>query len=129
MKNPFKLVLCGAMFTGTCLVTLLPISASAVTTFKDSPKAVVDQVWQIVNNEYVDGTFNRVDWQKTRTELLKRNYSNRKEAYTAIRSALAKLGDRYTRFMNPKEFQSLNNQTSGEVSGVCLLYTSPSPRD
>ncbi len=122
MKNPFKLVLCGAMFTGACLVTLLPIASSdAVTTFKDSPKAVVDEAWQIVNREYVDGTFNHSDWQKIRTELLKRNYHNSKEAYTAIRSSLAKLGDRYTRFMNPEEFQSLNNQTSGEMSGVGIV--------
>ena len=109
------------MLTGTCLVTLLPIAASAITTFKDSPKAVVDEVWQIVNNEYVDGTFNHSDWQKVRTQLLKRNYHNREEAYTAIRSALAKLEDRYTRFMNPQEFQSLNNETSGEMSGVGIV--------
>jgi carboxyl-terminal processing protease len=64
MKNPFKLVLCGAMFTGTCLVTLLPLAASsAVTTFKDSPKAVVDEVWQIVNNEYNGGIVKTVDRQ------------------------------------------------------------------
>ncbi len=119
-----KLVFQGAMFTGACLVTLLPIAvSSALATFKDSPKAVVDEVWQIVNNEYVDGTFNRLDWQKTRTELLNRKYNNRQEAYTAIRSTLKKLGDRYTRFMNPEEFQSLNNQTSGEMSGVGIVIT------
>ena len=65
-------VLQGAMFTGAILATLLPIAASsALATFKDSPKAVVDEVWQIVNREYVDGSFNHVDWQKTRVELLK----------------------------------------------------------
>jgi carboxyl-terminal processing protease len=114
-----KLVLRGAMFTGAFLATLLPIYPSAaVTSFKDSPKAVVDEAWQIVNREYVDGTFNRLDWQKTRMELLKRNYTNRQEAYIAIRSTLRKLGDPYTRFMDPQQFQSLNNQTSGEMSGV-----------
>jgi carboxyl-terminal processing protease len=99
-------------------LTLLPIAASSSQArFKDSPKQVVDEVWQIVNREYVDGTFNRLDWQKTRMELLKRQYHNRQEAYAAIRSTLKKLGDRYTRFMNPDEFQSLNNQTTGEMSG------------
>ena len=107
------------MFTGACLTTLLPIFASSsLAAFKDSPKAIVDEAWQIVNREYVDGTFNRLDWQKTRMELLKRNYSNRQEAYVAIRSTLKKLGDPYTRFMDPQQFQSLNNQTSGEMSGV-----------
>ncbi len=114
-----QLALRGAMFTGAFLATLLPICASsAVASFKDSPKAVVDEAWQIVNREYVDGTFNRLDWQKTRMELLKRNYGNRQEAHIAIRSILRKLGDPYTRFMDPQQFQSLNNQTSGEMSGV-----------
>jgi len=123
----YKLVLRGAMFTGACLTTLLPIFASStLAAFKDSPKAIVDEAWQIVNREYVDGTFNRLDWQKTRMELLKRNYSSRQEAYTAIRSTLKKLGDPYTRFMDPQQFQSLNNQTSGEMSGVGIrLEASP----
>jgi carboxyl-terminal processing protease len=112
-----KLVLRGAMFTGACLATLSPIlSSSTQAAFKDSPKAIVDEAWQIVNREYVDGTFNRLDWKKTRMELLKRNYSNRQEAYIAIRSTLKKLGDPYT--LDPQQFQSLNNQTSGEMSGV-----------
>ncbi len=111
-------VLRGAMFTGAIFATLLPIAASSIAASKDSPKALVDEAWQIVNREYVDGTFNRLDWQKTRMELLKRNYKNRQEAYVAIRSTLKKLGDPYTRFMDPQQFQSLNNQTSGEMSGV-----------
>jgi carboxyl-terminal processing protease len=120
-----KLVLRGAVFTGAFLATLLPIAPSgAIASFKDSPKAVVDEAWQIVNREYVDGTFNRLDWQKTRMELLKRNYSNRQEAYIAIRSTLRKLGDPYTRFMDPQQFQSLNNQTSGEMSGVGIKLES-----
>ena len=114
-----KLVLRAAMFTSACVATLLPIfSSSVLAAFKDSPKSIVDEAWQIVNREYVDGTFNRLNWQKTRMELLKRNYSNRQEAYVAIRSTLKKLGDPYTRFMDPSQFQSLNNQTSGEMSGV-----------
>ncbi|PSB54740.1 carboxyl-terminal processing protease CtpB [Chamaesiphon polymorphus] len=114
-----KLVLRGAMFTGAMLATLLPIGAtSSVAAFKDSPKAIVDEAWQLINREYVDGTFNRVDWQQTRKDLLKRNYRNRQEAYVAIRTTLKKLGDPYTRFMDPQQFQSLNNQTSGEMSGV-----------
>jgi carboxyl-terminal processing protease len=40
------------MFTGAFLATLLPVAASsAIASFKDSPKAVVDEVWQIVNRD------------------------------------------------------------------------------
>jgi carboxyl-terminal processing protease len=115
------------MFAGAMLATLLPVATSStLAVSKDSPKAIVDEAWQIVNREYVDGTFNRLDWQKTRMELLKRNYRNRQEAYVAIRSTLKKLGDPYTRFMDPQQFQSLNNQTSGEMSGVGIkLETNP----
>jgi carboxyl-terminal processing protease len=113
-----KLALQGVAVAGACLATLQIFSSSALAAFKDSPKATVDEVWQIVNREYVDGTFNKLNWQKTRIELLKRNYSNRQEAYLAIRATLKKLGDPYTRFMDPIQFQSLNNQTRGEMSGV-----------
>ncbi len=114
-----KLVRRSAVVTGAILATLVPLASNSVmAAFKDSPKAVVDEAWQIVNREYVDGTFNRTDWQKTRVELLKRNYSSRQEAHLAIRATLKKLGDPYTRFMDPQQFQSLNNQTNGEMSGV-----------
>lgn len=72
---------------------------------QDSPKALVDQVWQLVNREYVDGKFNQQDWQATRGSLLNKNYSSREEAYVAIREALQTLGDPYTRFMTPNNMK------------------------
>ncbi len=113
-----KLALRGAAFTSILAASIATCSTSVLAAFKDSPKAIVDEAWQIVNREYVDGTFNRLDWQKTRADLLKRKYNNRQDAYIAIRSTLKKLGDPYTRFLDPQQFQSLNNQTSGEMSGV-----------
>lgn len=85
---------------------------------QDSPKAVVDQVWQLVNSEYVDGKFNQQDWLAVRKNLLNKEYSSKEEAYVAIREALQKLNDPYTRFMDPQQFEALTNQTSGEVSGI-----------
>jgi len=85
---------------------------------QDSPKAVVDQVWQLVNNEYVDGKFNQQDWLAVRKSLLSKDYSSKEEAYVAIREALQRLNDPYTRFMDPKQFEVLTSQTSGEVSGI-----------
>ena len=85
---------------------------------EDSPKTIVDEVWQIVNNEFVDRSFNQVDWQKTRQELLKKNYTNNEQAYKAIQESLRRLGDPYTRFLKPTEFELLTSQTSGELSGI-----------
>jgi carboxyl-terminal processing protease len=86
--------------------------------FKPSPKETVDEVWQIIDREYVDGTFNGNDWRSVRTQFLNKNYSTNKEAYKAIRTMLDKLGDPYTRFMDPEQFKSMQIDTSGELTGV-----------
>jgi carboxyl-terminal processing protease len=86
--------------------------------FQESPKELIDEVWQLIDRNYVDSTFNRVDWQAVRREYLGRNYSDRDQAYTAIREMLEKLNDPYTRFMNPQEFRNMQIDTSGELTGV-----------
>lgn len=114
-----RLALCGGAIAATAAVSLFGPGLSRVrAALQDSPKTVLDEAWQIVNREYVDGTFNRTDWQATRQALLNRNYTSREQAYTALRAALEKLNDPYTRFMDPKQFEALSNQTSGELSGV-----------
>jgi len=109
----------GAIATTASLSVFGPVWTSSVrAALQDSPKAVVDEVWQLVNREYVDGTFNRVNWQATRQSLLSKNYTSNEQAYAAVRVALAKLGDPYTRFLDPKQYVALTDQTSGELSGV-----------
>ncbi|WP_446684792.1 carboxyl-terminal processing protease CtpB [Cyanobacterium sp. IPPAS B-1200] len=105
-----------ALATGTLIPLFHPIPTQAE--MVESPKAIVDEVWQIVNREFVDGDFNKVDWQRKRSELLSRDYSNPRQAYQAIEGALKDLGDPYTRFLVPDQFEALTNQTSGRVSGV-----------
>lgn len=86
--------------------------------FRESPKELVDEVWQIIDRTYVDGTFNQVDWKGIRNQYLNRSYANKEEAYTAIREMVKKLGDPYTRFMDPQEFKNMQITTSGELTGV-----------
>jgi len=86
--------------------------------FRESPKELVDEVWQIVNQQYVDATFNQVDWQAVRQEYLNRSYEDKQEAYKAINEMLEELDDPYTRFMKPEEFKNLQIDTSGELTGV-----------
>jgi carboxyl-terminal processing protease len=86
--------------------------------FKQSPKELVDEVWQIIDRTYVDGTFNQQDWRKVRTEYLNRTYNSQDEAYKAVREMLKKLNDPYTRFMDPQEFRNMQIDTSGELTGV-----------
>ena len=79
----------------------------------------MDEVWQVVNRRYVDNTFHAVDWQATRQNLLSKNYTSKEQAYTAVREALKQLGDPYTRFLAPEEYQTLNEESIyGQLSGA-----------
>ena len=73
-----SLGLIATIATGSLLTPGLTQRVNA--TLEESPKTVVDQVWQIINTEFVDRSFNQVDWQKTRQELLRRNYDNNQQA-------------------------------------------------
>ncbi|HEY9648200.1 MAG TPA: carboxyl-terminal processing protease CtpC [Chroococcidiopsis sp.] len=86
--------------------------------FQASPKELIDEVWQLIDRNYVDATFNQVDWQAVRQDYLGRSYENQEDAYTAIREMLEKLDDPYTRFMDPQEFRNMQIDTSGELTGV-----------
>lgn len=99
--------------------SLQPMSVFSLQAFfRQSPKELVDEVWQIIDRTYVDATYNQVDWKKIRTEYLNRDYKDRDEAYKAVREMLKKLDDPYTRFMDPQEFRNMQIDTSGELTGV-----------
>ncbi len=108
----------GLIATGTVLLAPYAGRSTSIAGLQDSPKAIVDEVWQIVNSTYVDGTFNHSNWQATRNQLLSANYSSKAQAYEAIRTALKKLDDPYTRFLDPKSFADLKQGTSGELTGI-----------
>ena len=86
----------------------------------DSPKEVIDQVWQIVYRDYLDssGDYDEKSWRQLRSKLLKKSFAGNAESYEAIRAMLASLNDPYTRFLDPKEFKEMRIDTSGELLGV-----------
>jgi len=86
----------------------------------DSPKEVIDQVWQIVYRDYLDssGAYSDMRWRQLRRSLLNKSYAGSAESYEAIRGMLASLEDPYTRFLDPKEFKEMQIDTSGELMGV-----------
>ena len=83
-------------------------------------KEVIDHVWQIVYRDFLDssGNFERSNWITLRKEFLAKKYSDNNEAYDAIRDMLSNLNDPYTRFLDPKEFNQMRIDTSGELTGV-----------
>ena len=93
-------------------------SQSKASLFKDNPKELIDEVWQLIDHEYVDDSFNSLDWNSIRTDYLTRSYTDQEAAYVAVREMLEQLEDPYTRFMDPEEFHNMQIETSGELTGV-----------
>lgn len=108
-----------AMLISTVAVTGAGIHLSqSQAFFQDSPKELIDEVWQIIDRTYVDATFNQNDWRSVRQEYLSREYADKEQAYTAVREMLKKLDDPYTRFMDPNQFRNMQMDTSGQLTGV-----------
>ena len=97
--------------------------------FQDSPKELIDEVWQLIDRTYVDATFNQVDWRAVRQDYLERSYQDQDDAYVAIREMLDQLDDPYTRFMDPREFRDMQIDTSGELTGVGIQLTQDEETD
>ncbi|WP_414564058.1 MULTISPECIES: carboxyl-terminal processing protease CtpC [unclassified Anabaena] len=112
-----------AVTLSTIAVTSLGIHSRGQALFKASPKELVDEVWQIVQRQYVDGTFNQVDWQAVRKEYLGKSYTSQQDAYKSIREMLQRLEDPYTRFMDPEEFKNMQVDTSGELTGIGITIS------
>ena len=98
----------------------LGLPSTSNSSITNSPKEVIDQVWQIVYRDYLDSTgkYSVESWTRLRKDLLSRSYAGPDESYEAIRGMLASLDDPYTRFLDPKEFKEMQIDTSGELSGV-----------
>jgi carboxyl-terminal processing protease len=89
------------------------------TAFTEEQKLVL-QSWRIVNQAYVDDTFNHQNWWLLRQKFLQGRLDNREQTYAAIREMLATLDDPFTRLLEPEQYRSLQVSTSGELSGVGL---------
>jgi carboxyl-terminal processing protease len=111
-----------AVTLSTIAITSLGIHSRGQA-LNNSPKELIDEVWQVVQRQYVDATFNQVDWQAVRKEYLNRSYTDKKEAYKSIREMLKKLDDPYTRFMDPEEFKNMQVDTSGELTGIGITIS------
>ncbi|KAI0567473.1 Peptidase S41 [Gracilaria domingensis] len=112
------------MSAGKCKTQIVAAVLSGLLLFPHSglaltePQKLVAEAWRIVDQSFVDRTFNHKDWFQTRMRAVKKSYGSMEEAYKAIRDMLALLEDPYTRFLTPPEYISLTSSTTGEVAGV-----------
>ncbi|NEQ95130.1 MAG: PDZ domain-containing protein [Cyanothece sp. SIO2G6] len=81
---------------------------------------LLSEVWRIVDRAYVDSTFNDHNWWKVRQQTLRQSLPDRSATYDAIQSMLVLLDDPFTRLLRPRQYQSLQTDTSGELTGVGL---------
>ena len=107
------------MLATTCSGILVS-DYSKATILDNNYKEVIDHVWQIVYRDFLDsnGKFEKSNWINIRKDFLAKNYSDSNEAYDAIRNMLSNLDDPYTRFLDPREFNQMRIDTSGELTGV-----------
>jgi carboxyl-terminal processing protease len=88
-----------------------------------SEQQLFNEAWRIVNQAYVDGTFNHQNWWNLREKALKQPLPNREATYQSIRQMLASLEDPFTRLLPPAQYRSLQTTTAGELTGVGLQIT------
>ena len=78
------------------------------------------QSWRLVNQSYLDESFNNQNWWKVRQRYLRRSLHDRQETYDAIDEMLASLDEPFTRLLRPDRYHNLQISTAGELSGVGL---------
>jgi carboxyl-terminal processing protease len=115
LKKFFWVTLLIVLWTASSLVWFTPEAAA----FTEEQKLLL-QSWRIVNQSYVDDTFNHQNWWYLRQKLIKKPLKNREQTYAAIDEMLASLDDPFTRLLRPEQYHSLQVNTSGELSGVGL---------
>ncbi len=95
------------------------VNSSPVYAYTEGEKLLM-QSWRLVNEAYLDDSFNNQNWWSVRTTFLKKSLQNQEETYQAISEMLGTLDDPYTRLLPPRKYQDLQITTSGELSGIGL---------
>jgi len=98
-------------------------------------RAVFEDAWGAVYTMFYDHTagsrFTNDDWREERDRIISNGtfvFSTRERTYDAIRDAVAAIGDPYTRFLTPDEWQAeLASRTASVLNsaGVGLQLTDP----
>ncbi|TVQ53252.1 MAG: PDZ domain-containing protein [Spirulina sp. DLM2.Bin59] len=96
---------------------LVPVDVAQA--FSEDQKIFL-QAWRIVNQAYLDDSFNHQNWWRLRQDYLRRPLADREAAYGAIEEMLATLDDPFTRLLRPEQYRSLQVSTTGALSGVGL---------
>ena len=107
-----------ALATTLLIASPSPAQASSYGSFSDEQK-VVAEAWRLVDNSFLDRTFNSQDWFQIRQDYVKNaKYKNMDEAHQGIERMVSTLGDKYTRYLSPAKYQSLVDSATGTFAGA-----------
>ena len=101
------LILFQALFS-----SVVPIAAASDYGSMSPEQRFVAEAWRVVDNAYIDRTFNGRDWFKMRQDGVTKKYESTDEARVEVEGMLGSLGDRYTRYLPPA------NAATGNLYGV-----------
>ena len=104
----------------------IPIAQAADYGSLTTEQKAVAEAWRIVDNNFIDRTFNHQDWFKTRQDAVKKKYKSMDEANAAIESLVSSLGDKYTRYLPLNKYKSIVDSATGTLAGIGVeLSTDP----
>ena len=99
------------------LLVMAFITAAFNPVLAQTPQALYDKAWKLINSKFVDQTNNEQNWERWRHK-----YDNviktEDDAYVAIDSMISSLNDVYTKFLNPKEYSDENDSIQGSLKGI-----------
>jgi carboxyl-terminal processing protease len=81
------------------------------------PEKIYERVWDLINDDFYDGTFNGQDWKRWKHKY-DGKLKNSDDAHKAVETMLASLGDRYTRFLDRDAFDDERSQIDAQICGI-----------
>jgi len=76
------------------------------------------ETWRAVDEGYFDRTFGGQDWFKLRQSVVKKKYTSDNELYQSLSEMVSKLGDKYTRYLTPAQYEALVSSATGQLTGI-----------
>jgi hypothetical protein len=78
------------------------------------PQRLGEQVWKIIDQKFLDPSYNHRDPRQIRDQLLAVSNRDTSQTYTAVRSTLQLLGDPQTRLLEPAQLAAYTEYLHGE---------------
>ena len=102
------------------LMLAVIVAAAPVLALNDAQQLVVES-WKLVNQSYVNpDRFEDIHWKRLRQKALEGTIETSDQAYSAIETMLAPIGDPYTRLLRPEDYTVMKASNQGSLSGVGL---------